>query len=53
MQEKEGGGEGDWIYLRDGSSLTDLLLKELGIAVELHGHGHHEASAAASRDPTE
>ena len=53
MQEKEGGGEGDWIYLRDGSSLTDLLRKELGVEVELHGHGHHESVSAQSRDPTE
>ncbi|KAF1977942.1 mitochondrial chaperone Frataxin [Bimuria novae-zelandiae CBS 107.79] len=31
MHEKEGGGAGDWIYLRDGSSLTDLVRKELGV----------------------
>ena len=53
MHEKEGGGEGDWIYLRDGSSLTDILAKELGIMVELHGHGHHQEAAAVSKDPTE
>ncbi|KAH8687393.1 frataxin [Tricladium varicosporioides] len=28
---KEGTGSGEWIYLRDGSSLNDLLLKELGV----------------------
>lgn len=31
MHEKEGGGAGDWIYLRDGTSLTDLVRKELGV----------------------
>lgn len=31
INQKEGGGVGDWIYLRDGTSLTDLIRKELGI----------------------
>jgi len=31
MNQKEGGGVGDWIYLRDGTSLTDLVRKELGV----------------------
>jgi frataxin len=31
--QKEGGGFGDWIYLRDGTSLTSLLRKELGVEV--------------------
>jgi frataxin len=31
MHEKEGGGEGDWVYLRDGTSLTDVIRKELGV----------------------
>ncbi|KAF2460256.1 hypothetical protein BDY21DRAFT_280795 [Lineolata rhizophorae] len=34
MHEKEGGGVGGWIYLRDGSSLAQLLKKELNINVE-------------------
>jgi frataxin len=33
MNDKEGTGYGDWIYLRDGSSLGELLRKELGIDV--------------------
>ena len=33
MHQKEGGGVGDWIYLRDGTKLTDVLSKELGISV--------------------
>ncbi|KAF2151797.1 Frataxin [Myriangium duriaei CBS 260.36] len=33
MQGKEGSGVGDWVYLRDGSSLTELLRKELGISI--------------------
>lgn len=35
MHQKEGGGVGDWVYLRDGTSLTELLRKELGITVGL------------------
>jgi len=31
QHEKEGGGSGGWIYLRDGSSLSELLLKEVGV----------------------
>ncbi|QIW96807.1 hypothetical protein AMS68_002325 [Peltaster fructicola] len=31
MDQKEGSGTGEWIYIRDGSSLSDLLRKELGI----------------------
>lgn len=33
MHGKDGSGVGDWIYLRDGSSLTELLRKELGISI--------------------
>ncbi|KAJ9649432.1 Mitochondrial matrix iron chaperone [Coniosporium apollinis] len=33
MDQKEGGGTGDWIYLRDGSSLTQILRKEIGVEV--------------------
>lgn len=28
---KEGGGSGRWIYLRDGTSLTDIIRKELAV----------------------
>ncbi|PQE17419.1 mitochondrial iron uptake protein [Rutstroemia sp. NJR-2017a BVV2] len=31
QDSKEGTGEGEWIYLRDGSSLNELLLKEIGV----------------------
>lgn len=33
MNQKEGAGVGEWIYLRDGTSLTDLLKKEVGVDV--------------------
>lgn len=33
MHQKEGGGIGDWIYLRDGTSLTELLKDELGVTL--------------------
>lgn len=28
---KEGTGVGDWVYLRDGTALSDVLLKEVGV----------------------
>lgn len=31
QHEKQDTATGDWVYLRDGTSLNDLLLKELGI----------------------
>lgn len=31
QDSKEGTGEGDWIYLRDMSSLSSLLLSEVGV----------------------
>jgi len=33
MHEKEGCGSGDWVYLRDGTTLSELLRKELGVDV--------------------
>ena len=51
MHEKEGSGMGDWIYLRDGSSLTELLRKEMGITIDLVGH--EEAMSNVSTDAKE
>ena len=31
QNQKEGGGKGEWIYLRDGTSLSKLLENELSI----------------------
>jgi frataxin len=31
QDSKEGTGAGDWVYLRDGSCLGDVLLKEVGV----------------------
>ncbi|KIW06333.1 iron donor protein CyaY [Verruconis gallopava] len=31
QDQKEGSGVGDWVYLRDGTSLTQLLKKEIGV----------------------
>jgi frataxin len=33
MNHKEGSGTGDWVYLRDGTSLTDIIRKELAVDV--------------------
>ena len=53
QHEKEGSGEGEWVYLRDGSNLTELLRKEVGIFVDLHGHGTEETGKKASTDAVE
>ncbi|EQL30367.1 hypothetical protein RJZ56_005247 [Blastomyces dermatitidis] len=45
MDEKEGTREfikGQWIYLRDGSNLTTLLNKELGLSMEYDVYGERE-----------
>lgn len=34
MNQKEGAGTGEWVYLRDGSKLVDLLKKEVGVDVK-------------------
>lgn len=34
MHQKEGAGLDDWVYLRDGTTLTALLRKELGIDMD-------------------
>jgi frataxin len=31
---KEGTGRADWVYLRDGSTLTELLQAEIGVDME-------------------
>ncbi|KAK4163659.1 hypothetical protein QBC43DRAFT_300901 [Cladorrhinum sp. PSN259] len=33
QQDKQDTASGDWIYLRDGSRLTDLLLEEVGVDI--------------------
>ncbi|PVI05927.1 arabinogalactan endo-1,4-beta-galactosidase [Periconia macrospinosa] len=31
MHQKEGGGSGDWVYLRDGTTLSEIVHTELGV----------------------
>ncbi|TID24352.1 iron donor protein CyaY [Venturia nashicola] len=31
---KEGSGAGDWVYIKDNTSLTDLIKEELGVTVD-------------------
>ncbi len=31
QHQKEGTGSGDWVYLKDAMSLSDLVKKELGV----------------------
>lgn len=38
MGNKEGSGVGEWIYLRDMSTLTEVLRKELAITVNAGDH---------------
>ena len=52
MNYKEGSGEGDWVYLRDGSTLEDILRKELGFSVDTSWH-EEAMEKALSKDPTE
>lgn len=33
QQDKQDTASGDWIYLRDGSKLTDILHDELGVDI--------------------
>ena len=33
QDSKEGTGVGNWVYLRDMSTLADLLLSELGVDI--------------------
>ena len=35
MHQKEGCGSGEWVYLRDGSTLSDLVRREMGAIVDL------------------
>jgi len=32
---KEGSGAGDWVYIKDSKSLTELVKEELGVLVDL------------------
>jgi len=31
QNDKEGGGKGKWVYLRDSSTLDEILRKEVGV----------------------
>ena len=37
LHEKEGSGVGEWVYLRDGTTLSEIMRKELGITVDIDG----------------
>ena len=50
MHQKEGSGTGEWVYLRDGSSLSSLLRKEIGIEV---GAGEGEWQSEPNQTVTE
>ncbi|KAI1425629.1 mitochondrial chaperone Frataxin [Xylaria sp. FL1777] len=39
QDQKQDTGTGDWIYLRDGSSLSDLLRDETGVDIEAIAEG--------------
>lgn len=41
MDQKEGAGIGDWVYLRDGTSLTELVRKELGVELNVDYEAPH------------
>jgi frataxin len=33
MNDKEGAGQGEWVYIRDGTTLAGVLKKELGVDI--------------------
>ncbi|KAF2858335.1 Frataxin [Piedraia hortae CBS 480.64] len=35
LHQKEGSGKGNWIYIRDGTSLTELLREEVGLKMAI------------------
>ncbi|KAF2272906.1 Frataxin [Westerdykella ornata] len=35
LHQKQDAGKGEWIYLRDGTSLTEIIRKELGVDLDL------------------
>lgn len=39
LNAKEGSGQGDWVYLRDGSSLSEIVKKELDVEVGVENEG--------------
>ncbi len=39
QDQKQDTATGDWIYLRDGSSLSSLLLEETGVNIEAIASG--------------
>jgi len=34
MHEKEGAGQGSWVYLRNGTTLSSILKKEVGVEMD-------------------
>jgi len=51
MHQKADGGMGDWVYKRDGTNMSSLLRKEVGISVDLMEEG--DATKKPSVDPVE
>ncbi|KAK3650323.1 Mitochondrial matrix iron chaperone [Elasticomyces elasticus] len=51
MHQKAEGGSGDWVYMRDGTRMSELLRKELGISIDLMEEG--DATKKPSVDPVE
>ncbi|KAK3073118.1 Mitochondrial matrix iron chaperone [Teratosphaeriaceae sp. CCFEE 6253] len=51
MHQKADGGIGDWVHMRDGTALSSLLRKELGVSVDLSDEG--DATKRPSVDPVE
>ncbi|KAI4868826.1 hypothetical protein F4820DRAFT_444742 [Hypoxylon rubiginosum] len=42
QDQKQDTASGDWVYLRDGSTLSELLLKETGVVMDQPGVGSDE-----------
>lgn len=52
MHEKEGSGQGDWVYLRDGSTLAELLKEELGIDLTVEEDPTPGTTESVDKDAT-
>jgi len=39
QHHKEGSGVGDWVYIKDSTSLTELVKAELGVVADVEPEG--------------
>lgn len=52
MHEKEGSGQADWVYLRDGSTLPEILKDELNIDLTIEPEPTPGTTESVDKDAT-